>query len=1610
MKRKLFFILIWLIFIKNASGQSIYGIDVSHYQLTINWQQVYNAGKVFAYIKSSQGFTTDQNDTYFSANVTPAINSGLIIGAYHVAMPATYSYGNEATHFLSTAGSYIGNGYLPPALDIEQSLAQAYYNQGNSPAQLAQWINAWCLQIYNAKGIWPVVYVDRCRAADFYPSYNNGTINPNIRLWIADYSHAAGSPGNSSTCTWVGWPWRFHQYSETGSVSGISVAVDLDVFNGTMSDFNNLIGLNPCTPPSYDNCPGSGTNLTVGTSCGNGTSGTVICATASGMAKAACDNYTGTPHLKDVWYTFNAASTGTYTITATPASTSTATSNIDIVLAIYSGSCGSLTPVPNGCSDSGGGGGAAETVTVSLSAGIYRIRVYDYGNTEPTTGGFSICVYNSGPTCNTPSGTSETTTQTSATLSWNSVPSASNYTYRYRVNGTSTWTTLSSSNNSVVLNGLACGTTYEWEVRTNCSSGSSSYSSTRTFPTSGCGCSQPSNDGCTGLFTATLLNVGTSCNPVSSTSCGATSSGFSSCDGNQDDDVFFRFTPAASSATITVNSSTGYDAVFQILTGPCGGSMNPLACINNTGSGGIKTTTINGLTPGTQYFIRVWHSGTGSGTTGNFTICVYCTPPTSPTSATASQTTISIGQSTTLQVNGGALNDASNWIWYTGSCGGTQVGTGATLTVSPTTTTTYFVQASACNVSTTCRSVTITVNQICNPPTSPTSATASQTTISVGQSTTLQVNGGALNDASNWIWYTGSCGGTQVGTGATLNVSPTATTTYFVQASACNVSTTCRSVTITVNNPSCSSPTTQATSITFDLIGPNSLQFSFTIGDGQRRIIKMNTTNSFSTPVNGTDLVANNIYTGPGEQVIYNGTGNSVNVTGLSPNTNYCFRVYEYNCSGNSTIFLTSSGINNPRCMSTSDPCPSLTVPTNLSPGGLIFPGTVVTNNPTFSWNSTGAAFYQFELRKEPFAPSDFLAGSCTSSTLHTVSSSIFQNGINYRWSVSPVTSCISACPLNTSSFYYFTYNDVICTSPISPTSASASQTSITVGQSTTLQVNGGALNSATNWIWYTGGCGGTQVGTGATLSVSPTTTTTYFVQASACNVSTICRSVTITVNPICITPNTPGTPISNSPQCGTVIITRVGTPPAGETWYWQGTSCGTDFSLGSGSTYNATASGIYYIRAYSNAGNCWSANCSNVTVTVTPVVTPNIIISANPSGVICAGQSVTFTAISANGGNSPSYQWKINGVNVGTGSTYQSSGLTNGQVVSCELTSNLPCANPATVLSNAITMTVNPPVVPAISISLAPCSSNTVIFNSNIINGGSSPAYLWSFTGTGTPLTVITGSTFTLINVTSGTQVQCRLTSNANCATPTQVFSNTVLITIPSIVISGNLSFCQGSNTTLTATGANSYTWSNGSTTPSITVSSPGNYSVTGVSNGCADIKSASVTMFPLPNITLNPGERMYKGARIRLGSIPVATGNSPLTYKWTPATGLNSDTIANPIASPNMTTTYTLKVTDRNNCVSTKSIDVTVIGFYVFPNPTNDFVNILGSEITSGQYEISLKNMLGQVVYREQVMISGNNFTKQIPMSRLPAQIYLLSINGTGVSENLKILKNNY
>jgi hypothetical protein len=95
-----------------------------------------------------------------------------------------------------------------------------------------------------------------------------------------------------------------------------------------------------------------------------------------------------------------------------------------------------------------------------------------------------------------------------------------------------------------------------------------------------------------------------------------------------------------------------------------------------------------------------------------------------------------------------------------------------------------------------------------------------------------------------------------------------------------------------------------------------------------------------------------------------------------------------------------------------------------------------------------------------------------------------------------------------------FGYTTNPCTAPTAPTSATASATTITQGQNTILSVNGGNVGNG-QWVWYTGSCGGTQIGTGPSLTVTPNATTTFYVRGEGCGSNTNCVQVTITVNPV---------------------------------------------------------------------------------------------------------------------------------------------------------------------------------------------------------------------------------------------------------------------------------------------------------------------------------------------------------------------------------------------------------------------------------------------------------------------------------------------------------------
>jgi hypothetical protein len=218
------------------------------------------------------------------------------------------------------------------------------------------------------------------------------------------------------------------------------------------------------------------------------------------------------------------------------------------------------------------------------------------------------------------------------------------------------------------------------------------------------------------------------------------------------------------------------------------------------------------------------------------------------------------------------------------------------------------------------------------------------------------------------------------------------------------------------------------------------------------------------------------------------------------------------------------------------------------------------------------------------------------------------------------------------------------------------------------------------------------------------------------------------------------------------------------------------------------------------------------VTVSVTP--------SANP---FCQGAAIQFTAAVTNGGTSPVYQWKVNGIGMGTNNAQLTYQPIDNDFITCLVHSNLSCAsnNPAT--SNAVRMVMNNSTPAEISITASEnpvCPGTMVTFSSIILNGGSNPVYNWKVNG------ISTGANQPVYQYSpsDGDMVVCSIISNAYCVSGNPATSNEIIMQTVSqlpagIVITPSCNpICPGTQVTIVATTTNAgdnpfYLWTlNGS------------------------------------------------------------------------------------------------------------------------------------------------------------------------------------------------------
>ena len=457
----------------------------------------------------------------------------------------------------------------------------------------------------------------------------------------------------------------------------------------------------------------------------------------------------------------------------------------------------------------------------------------------------------------------------------------------------------------------------------------------------------------------------------------------------------------------------------------------------------------------------------------------------------------------------------------------------------------------------------------------------------------------------------------------------------------------------------------------------------------------------------------------------------------------------------------------------------------------------------------------------------------------------------------------------------------------------------------------------------------------------------------------------------------------------------------------------------------------ICFITSNSPCASPDTATSNSITITINSSVVPAVSIVAS-ADTFCSGTNVTFTASANNDGTGPTYQWKVNGVNVGSNSnTYSTTTLANHAVITCVLTSNAQCANPATATSNADTVTVNATVVPTISITGGDtiCSGGFDAFTANIANGGSSPVYQWRVNGSA----VGTNSNmFSSSSLSNGNVITCVLTSNAACANPVTDTSNAISITVsgsvtPTAVITASDTIaCAGQTITFTAsvTGQGStpaYQWKvNGtnagpdSTTFTTNTLSGGNTVTINLTSslGCASPQNVTsgavhVTVNALPTVTISPV------------SDTVCNNHAAITLSGTPAGGLFTGTgvsagLFYPDSASAGAEAIIYTYTDSNNC-SNAAADTVVVeictginnmalqNINVYPNPTDDIIHISsgsGATLYADMTDISGKTLVKNMALNANI--------KTLNLSDFSAGVYLLRVRDeAGALQVIKVVK---
>lgn len=492
----------------------------------------------------------------------------------------------------------------------------------------------------------------------------------------------------------------------------------------------------------------------------------------------------------------------------------------------------------------------------------------------------------------------------------------------------------------------------------------------------------------------------------------------------------------------------------------------------------------------------------------------------------------------------------------------------------------------------------------------------------------------------------------------------------------------------------------------------------------------------------------------------------------------------------------------------------------------------------------------------------------CTGATT-TLSAS---GASSYSWS--PVTSnssSITVSPASTTIYTVTGWNASGCidSKTISVTVIPAPSLTINVSSNSICSGNPVTLtgSGATSYTWTAG----SFTSTANPVTVSPATTTVYTLtgQTSGGCIATQTVAIKVTPGPVFEVSG------SSTRICAKGTTTLTASGGAGITYTWTPGGANT-----SSIVVSPSSTTIYTVTA-SNGSGC------TTTHTIQVIVNPNPVISVTGNTLICSGNSTTLTASGASTYTwvaLPSFTSTLNPIIVSPAVT------TTGTVTGI--------SSDGCIGTKVVTITVLPS--PTVTVrDVTTCAGTPVT-----LSASGATSYTWtSPTFIGNPYTVNPSST-TIYTVTG---------SNGSCTS-----TNTVLVNVlnTTISVSGNTTICSGSTTTLTATGAGSYTWTPGSITGNTVVLNPSSttiYTVTGTNGKCTGFTTVTVNVLPSPTVSISGGTFVCAFNTTTL----TATGGG--TYSWSPSGVTTSSNVTSGGVN-------TVTVTGSNGCTTVKSVTVNV------------------------------------------------------------------------------------